>query len=203
MKNNKGYHIIILFCLCFLAVANVNAQSDWQVPVEANEKLSPFLFDDDMVLEGRVAYENSCTSCHGTPRQDEFTPMSPPPRDPASEQFQAQSDVSMFYKIKTGRGTMPKFADAFADDELLIAQRCWKQPLWVPHGWRAKRRGFIQIKMDLQKHGRLIGRSHRTCPKKRAIRNTAIGPARFRQPCRIKVASTPYQKVKEPLFDAN
>ncbi|GAB7088689.1 c-type cytochrome [Marinifilum fragile] len=118
MKNNKGYHIIILFCLCFLAVANLNAQSDWQIPLEANEKLSPFLFDDDMVLEGRVAYENSCTSCHGTPGQDNFTPMSPPPGDPASEQFQAQSDGSVFYKIKTGRGTMPKFAEAFADDEL-------------------------------------------------------------------------------------
>lgn len=118
MKNNKGYHIIILFCLCFLAVANVNAQSDWQVPAEENEKLSPFLFDDDMVLEGRVAYENSCTSCHGTPGQDDFTPMSPPPGDPAGEQFQVQSDGSMFYKIKMGRGTMPKFEDAFADDEL-------------------------------------------------------------------------------------
>ncbi|RKE03490.1 c-type cytochrome [Marinifilum flexuosum] len=118
MKNNKGYNLIILFCLCFLAVANVNAQSDWQAPAEENEKLSPFLFDDDMVLEGRVAYENSCTSCHGTPGQDDFTPMSPPPGDPGAEAFQAQSDGSIFYKIKMGRGTMPKFEDAFADDEL-------------------------------------------------------------------------------------
>lgn len=118
MKNNKRYNLIILFCLCFLAVANVNAQSDWQVPANENENLSPFLFDDDMILEGRVAYENSCTSCHGTPGQDDFTPMSPPPGDPAAEQFQAQTDGSLFYKIKMGRGTMPKFEDAFADDEI-------------------------------------------------------------------------------------
>ena len=55
----KRYRLIILFCLCFLAVANVNAQSDWQVPAKENENLSPFLFDDDMVLEGRISYENS------------------------------------------------------------------------------------------------------------------------------------------------
>lgn len=118
MKNMKRYRLIILFCLCFLAVANVNAQSDWQVTAKENEHLSPFLFDDDMVLEGRISYENSCTSCHGTPGQDDFTPMSPSPGDPASDQFQLQTDGALFYKIKLGRGTMPKFEDAFADDEL-------------------------------------------------------------------------------------
>ena len=118
MKNMKRYRLLILFCLCFLAVANVNAQSDWQVPAKENENLSPFLFDDDMVLEGRISYENSCTSCHGTPGQDDYTPMSPTPGDPASDQFQLQTDGALFYKIKKGRGTMPKFEDAFADDEL-------------------------------------------------------------------------------------
>jgi len=118
MKNMKRYRLIILFCLCFLAVANVNAQSDWQVPAKENENLSPFLFDDDMILEGRISYENSCTSCHGTPGQDDYTPMAPTPGDPASDQFQLQTDGALFHKIKAGRGTMPKFEDAFADDEL-------------------------------------------------------------------------------------
>lgn len=118
MKNMKRYKRIILFCLCFLAVANLNAQSDWQVPANENENRSPFLFDDDMVLEGRISYENSCTSCHGSPGQDDFTPMSPPPGDPASNQFQLQTDGALFHKIKMGRGSMPKFEDAFADDEL-------------------------------------------------------------------------------------
>ncbi|MPQ45586.1 hypothetical protein GCQ56_01080 [Marinifilum sp. N1E240] len=118
MKNTKRYRLIILFCLCFLAVANVNAQSDWQVPAKENENLSPFLFDDDMILEGRISYENSCTSCHGTPGQDDYTPMAPSPGDPASDQFQLQTDGALFHKIKAGRGTMPKFEDAFADDEL-------------------------------------------------------------------------------------
>lgn len=117
MKNYKHYRLIILFCLCFLAVANVNAQSDWQLTAKENESLSPFLFDDDMILEGKISYENSCTSCHGMPGQADYTPMAPSPGDPASDQFQLQSDGALFHKIKTGRGTMPKFEDVFADDE--------------------------------------------------------------------------------------
>lgn len=118
MNNTKHYRLIILFCLCFFAVANVNAQSDWQVTAEEDKSLSPFLFDDDMIMEGRISYENSCTSCHGTPGQDDFTPMAPSPGDPASDQFQLQTDGALFHKIKLGRGTMPKFEDAMADDEL-------------------------------------------------------------------------------------
>lgn len=136
MKNTKHYRLIILFCLCFLAVANVNAQSDWQVTAEENESMSVFMFDDDMILEGKISYENSCTSCHGMPGQADYTPMAPSPGDPASDQFQLQKDGALFHKIKAGRGTMPKFEDVFADDETwnLIAyirsfNENYKQPI--------------------------------------------------------------------------
>lgn len=117
MNNYKHHRWIILFCLCFLAAANVNAQNDWQLTAKENESMSLFLFDDDMILEGKISYENSCTSCHGMPGQADYTPMAPSPGDPASDQFQLQSDGALFHKIKAGRGTMPKFEDVFADDE--------------------------------------------------------------------------------------
>lgn len=117
MNYYKHYKSIILICLCSLAVANANAQSDWEIPVKEQENVSFIMFDDDMILEGSIAYENSCTSCHGTPGQDDYMPMAPSPGDPASDQFQDQKDGSLFYKIKTGRGSMPKFEDVFADDE--------------------------------------------------------------------------------------
>ncbi len=117
MNYSKYYKSIILICLCSLAVANVQAQSDWKVTPDQDKNLSPFMFDDDMVLEGKVAYENSCTSCHGVPGQADYTPMAPSPGDPAADQFQLQSDGALFYKIKLGRGAMPKFEDVFADDE--------------------------------------------------------------------------------------
>jgi len=50
--------------------------------------------------------------------QDDFTPMAPSPGDPASDQFQLQSDGALFHKIKMGRGTMPKF------EELSLMTNC-------------------------------------------------------------------------------
>ena len=117
MNYYKYYKSIILICLCFLAVANANAQSDWEIPEKEQENVSFIMFDDDMILEGSIAYENSCTSCHGTPGQDDYMPMAPSPGDLASDQFQEQKDGTIFYKIKKGRGSMPKFEDVFADDE--------------------------------------------------------------------------------------
>jgi len=117
MNYYKYYKSIILICLCSLAVATVQAQSDWKVTPEQEKDLSPFMFDDDMVLEGKIVYENSCTSCHGMPGQADYTPMAPSPGDPASNQFQLQNDGALFHKIKLGRGAMPKFEDVYADDE--------------------------------------------------------------------------------------
>lgn len=117
MNNYTHYKLMILLSLCFLAVVNVNAQSDWQVTADENKDMSLFMFDDDMILEGKIIYENSCTSCHGTPEQDDYTPMAPSPGDPASDQFQLQTDGALFHKIKMGRGTMPKFEDVIANDE--------------------------------------------------------------------------------------
>lgn len=117
MNKYKHYKSIILICLCFLSVSIVQAQDDWKVTPAQEKDLSPFMFDDDMVLEGKIAYENSCTSCHGMPGQADYTPMAPSPGDPASDQFQLQTDGSLFNKIKMGRGTMPKFEDVFANDE--------------------------------------------------------------------------------------
>jgi len=117
MNKYKTIKQSILFCLCFLAMVNLNAQSDWKVTADEGKNLSPFMFDEDMSAEGRMSYNNSCTSCHGTPGQDDYTPMSPPPGDPASDQFQLQSDGSLFFKIKTGRNSMPKFEDVFSPNE--------------------------------------------------------------------------------------
>ncbi|NJO68553.1 MAG: cytochrome c, partial [Bacteroidetes bacterium] len=73
---------------------------------------------DDFVLAGQLLYENSCASCHGTPGQADFTRMSPTPGDVASERFQIQEDGELFFKIRTGRESMPSFAEAFGEDEI-------------------------------------------------------------------------------------
>lgn len=76
------------------------------------------MFNEDMANEGRILYELSCASCHGTPDEANYALMVPSPGDPVEEKFQNQTDGSMFYKIRVGREQMPKFDDVFSEDEI-------------------------------------------------------------------------------------
>lgn len=126
--------LIIFFLIAYFPVLLV-AQDEWIVPDPDKQKISPYIFEDEMVTGGEQIYENSCTSCHGTPRANNSMVFVPSPGDPASEKFQNQPDGSMFYKISHGRGGMPSFANAFAEEEIwsLIAyfrsfNKNYKQP---------------------------------------------------------------------------
>ncbi|MEN9444316.1 MAG: Soluble cytochrome f, partial [Bacteroidota bacterium] len=108
----------------------------WEVPTNESTVISFQTFDDDMVAQGRATFSNSCISCHGTPTQADFTPMSPPPGDVASVSFESQTDGTLLYKIKHGRGGMPSFQGGLADDEIwnVIAyirsfHKSYKQPI--------------------------------------------------------------------------
>ncbi len=96
----------------------IYGQVEWEVPLKDNEKISFQKFDEDKANEGRVLYEASCTSCHGTPDENDFTLMVPSPGDLAEEKFQIQTDGALFYKIKIGREEMPQFEDVYAEDEI-------------------------------------------------------------------------------------
>ncbi|MCP5061772.1 MAG: cytochrome c [Ignavibacteriae bacterium] len=112
IKLKQSVSIILLFSVV------IYGQVEWEVPKNENEKMSFQKFDEDKANEGRILYEASCTSCHGTPDENDFTLMVPSPGDLAEEKLQLQTDGAMFYKIKIGRGEMPKFEDVYAEDEI-------------------------------------------------------------------------------------
>lgn len=110
----KIYINIVLLFICFFA----SAQNVWEVPQKEKENVSIYMFDEEFVTEGQIIYDHSCKSCHGTPTQGDYSMMLPSPGDVASENFQNQSDGELFFKIKAGRGSMPKFEDALGQDEI-------------------------------------------------------------------------------------
>ena len=97
---------------------SVAAQDEWEVPDNEKENVSILMFDEEFEIAGQIIYDNSCKSCHGNPTQDDFTAMMPSPGDIASDIFQNQADGELFYKIKSGRGSMPNFEDALGQDEI-------------------------------------------------------------------------------------
>ncbi len=108
---------ILSLAISILSV-NLLAQSAWEVPDKEKENISFYTFDEDFVLSGQILYENSCASCHGSPGEADFTRMSPTPGDVASDRFQLQKDGELFYKIRTGRESMPTFAESLGEDEI-------------------------------------------------------------------------------------
>jgi mono/diheme cytochrome c family protein len=116
----KHYTIMIkligLFTL-LLGFQAIQAQS-WDVPEDKNQKVSPLKFTEDTKKKGEVVFQKNCISCHGTPGKNDFVKnIIPPPGDPATEQFQKQTDGALFFKITTGRAPMPSFKDILTDEE--------------------------------------------------------------------------------------
>lgn len=113
--NNK---LQILITLIFGSTLLINAQTEWLVPEEAGQKLSIQIYDEEIELEGKLIYNRSCTSCHGTPTQGNFTMMSPIPGDVSEENFINQKDGELLFKIQNGRATMPAFGNTYSEPEL-------------------------------------------------------------------------------------
>ena len=119
MKNVIRKNIIVITIILLLSNSVVSlGQTIWEVPQKDNDKISFEMFNEDMANEGRILYESSCASCHGTPDEANYALMVPSPNDPAEEKFQNQTDGALFYKIQIGREEMPKFEDIFSEDEI-------------------------------------------------------------------------------------
>ncbi len=114
MKNKILFITILILSTSVVTLA----QTTWEVPKEDNDKISFQMFNEDMANDGRILYELSCASCHGTPSEANYALMVPSPGDPADEMMQNQTDGSLFYKIAVGRDQMPKFEDVLAEDEI-------------------------------------------------------------------------------------
>lgn len=96
--------IAILSCLSLSTFAQ-----EWIVPDDKKKLTAPFKFDSEHQKKGEEIYNKTCVSCHGHPGQGDFAKLTPVPKDPASKEYQANSDGDMFFKISEGRVLMPSF----------------------------------------------------------------------------------------------
>jgi hypothetical protein len=94
------------------------AGQEWVVPEDKRGKLSTFAFDDNSRKAGEALYMKNCMSCHGTPGKGNFLNLVPPPGDPATNKIQHNSDGEIFYKVTTGRGSMPSFKSVFTSTDI-------------------------------------------------------------------------------------
>ncbi|MDH5608549.1 MAG: cytochrome c [Cyclobacteriaceae bacterium] len=96
-------------------------QEPWPVPANFVKMANPTDAGDDENLEiGKQLYIKHCKSCHGKdglgdgPKAAE---LETPSGDFSMDEFQKQSDGSLFYKITKGRDDMPAFDKKVPSDE--------------------------------------------------------------------------------------
>jgi mono/diheme cytochrome c family protein len=114
MQFNKKIFVGILGMVA-LSV-NLLAQTN-TVPAEAKEKTAPFIFTPESVKSGEQIYQANCKSCHGDIGKANYAKLVPIPKDPASAEYQKNTDGEMFYILSHGRGLMPNFVNTLTEEQ--------------------------------------------------------------------------------------
>lgn len=95
--------------------------TDWEVPESAKKMKNPTdVLDKENLAIGKSLYSKYCQSCHGKEGYGDGSKakeMKGDLGDFSSEEFQEQTDGTLFYKITTGREDMPNFEKKIIDEE--------------------------------------------------------------------------------------
>lgn len=108
---------IVLLTLAMVAFTILAVGQDWEIPEAEKSKTSPVAFNKELNAIGRTIYEANCKSCHGDPGKGNYAQLDPLPIDPASREFQDNTDGDIFYILRTGRGLMPSFSGVLTEME--------------------------------------------------------------------------------------
>ena len=121
MKTFVNAFIIGVLLLGLNAFIVPTTVEEWVVPEKYQKMSNPTDADDDDNIEiGEELFMQHCKSCHGK----EGLGDGPKAKDQegelgdfSSDDFQAQSDGSLFYKTTFGRDDMPNYEKKMPDDE--------------------------------------------------------------------------------------
>jgi mono/diheme cytochrome c family protein len=135
MKSRIRINPILIFGMLFLIIGLNNAYSQdkpkgkpWP-PTEAAVKLkNPVAATDENLAEGKSLYAKHCKSCHGVKGKGDGTKAESIDiscGDFTSEDFQKETDGTIYWKTTEGRDPMPTFKKKVSDDER------WKMVVYI------------------------------------------------------------------------
>lgn len=122
----KWYYSFSFGCLyLFLTAFNINSITQngtepWNAPAGADTLKSPFSFSAEVSKKGEELYNLYCWSCHGDKGLGDGAAGANLVIKPANfhtEKVIKESDGAIFWKIASGRGSMPSFKKVLKDEE--------------------------------------------------------------------------------------
>jgi mono/diheme cytochrome c family protein len=111
----KSKMMIVLATIVIIATAfkEMNFQKKpWPVPDADKNKKNTVAANAESIANGKTLWSTHCKTCHGTKGLGDgpkATQLNTEPGDFSKNDFQAQTDGSLFYKTSQGRDDMPGF----------------------------------------------------------------------------------------------
>lgn len=87
-------------------------QQIWTAPPTADKVTNPVASDTKSLAAGKIIYTKNCYDCHGKKGKGDGPKsgdLGKNPKDFTKEQFQKQTDGSLFWKMTEGSKPMPSF----------------------------------------------------------------------------------------------
>jgi mono/diheme cytochrome c family protein len=119
MKTLKLF--VISSAIMFLSVSLVAQPKPWVVPANFKSMKNPVAMGDASTKAGQALYTKNCASCHGKTGLGDGVKartLKDFPGDFSKAEFQSQSDGDHFYRIRSGRGEMPKYEGKLSDEDI-------------------------------------------------------------------------------------
>jgi len=96
------------------------AQDVWKAPAAADTLVNPYPMEPLVLTQGEELYLVYCGSCHGEEGYGDGAAggaLGIPPANFHDKTVQNQSDGALFWKLSTGRGSMPPFNEVFSEEQ--------------------------------------------------------------------------------------
>ncbi len=106
----------IIFCFAFVPMQ----KDKWTAPPDAEKKVNPIVANEQSLAAGKALYTKNCNDCHGKKGKGDGPKsgdLEKSPRDFTKDDFQKQSDGSIFWKMTEGRKPMPSFKKDLTEEQ--------------------------------------------------------------------------------------
>jgi mono/diheme cytochrome c family protein len=111
----------VLVLLGFAPIKESNQPHPWLAPKYADTLINPFQSNAEGLQKGKSLYHAHCIVCHGTKGKgdgDSGFGLEMEPGDLTGKSSSEEKDGAIYWKIETGRSSMPSFSDRLSSDQI-------------------------------------------------------------------------------------